>query len=251
MYSIGFAPFLECSSKGDKRFSAFYAKLNCGKSIEKIYQEGKIFLIDGKEVTGLSPMEAKALQKLGHVATNQVQMRDLYVKLWDDYFEENPNLIEVILKYRGFTDIFGEHGRACQAEEVYRIWTDVMAHKLSKVQEQYADMVVNVKSTKLTRTEYVYCGRGTPWGNEYSWLPNSQAKHQVANREESVAQYYFDLCERLRNDIKLRRVIQELEGQVLGCYCAPKLCHCATLAYFANNSTKLERLSALHEETQL
>lgn len=251
MYSIGFEPFLECSSKGDKRFSAFYAKLKCGKTIEKIYQSGKVFLIDGKEVTDLSPMDAKAVQKLGHVAVNQAEMRALYAKLWDDYFDENPDLIEIILKYRGFTDIFGQHGSACQAEEVYRIWVETMARKLAKVQEQYSDMIVNVKTTKLAKTEYMYCGRGTPWGNEYSHLPNSQALHKVASREEAVAQYYFDLRNRLRDGQGLRAAIQELEGQVLGCYCAPKLCHCATLAYFANNPINLGRLFAQSEDVVL
>lgn len=249
MYSIGFAPFLECSSKGDKRFSAFYAKLSHGKTIEKIYQGGKIFLVDGKEITNLPPMEAKALQKLGHVAVNQAEMRSFYSTLWDVYFKENPDLIELILKYRGFTDVFGQEGNACQAEEVYRIWVETMARKLAKVQEQYSDMIVNVKTTSLSKTEYMYCGRGTIWGNEYTWLPNSKAKYKVASRGESVAQYYFDLRDRLRDGHGLRADIQKLEGQVLGCYCAPMLCHCATLAYFANNSISLERLTQVEELT--
>jgi hypothetical protein len=45
---FGIAPFLECSSKGDKRFSAFSARIIAldNRSIEEIYQAAKIF-VDG------------------------------------------------------------------------------------------------------------------------------------------------------------------------------------------------------------
>lgn len=45
MIKHGESPYLECSSKGDKRFSAFYARLqnNLGRSIEEIYQGVKCF----------------------------------------------------------------------------------------------------------------------------------------------------------------------------------------------------------------
>ena len=42
MIKHGTAPFWECSSKGDKRFSAFYARVD-GRSIEEQYQAAKIF----------------------------------------------------------------------------------------------------------------------------------------------------------------------------------------------------------------
>lgn len=49
----GKPPFLECSSAGDKRFSAYFAKLRSygGKSIEEIYQSAKVFSCGA---TGLS-----------------------------------------------------------------------------------------------------------------------------------------------------------------------------------------------------
>lgn len=113
MLKFGSEPFLECSSKGDKRFSAFYAKVD-GRSIENIYQGSKIF-VDG--VSGLGWREAK-----GKAPINAEYVRELYSHLWDRYFQENPELYEVIKKYNGFSDIFGQSGHACQAEEVYRIW---------------------------------------------------------------------------------------------------------------------------------
>jgi hypothetical protein len=120
LLKFGEEPFLECSSKGDKRFSAFYAKLkdhinndNRLQSIEEIYQAYKIFE-DG--TTGLSWKEAK-----GKKPVNVEDCRKLYSALWNKYFHDNPELLEVIKQYNGFSDIFGQPGHACQAEEIYRI----------------------------------------------------------------------------------------------------------------------------------
>ena len=77
MLRFGKEPFLECSSRGDKRFSALYAKVG-GSSIEDQYQAFKVFE-DGS--TGLSREEAK-----GRKAVNQEEARALYSQLWDEYF---------------------------------------------------------------------------------------------------------------------------------------------------------------------
>ena len=115
MLRFGEKPFLECSSQGDKRFSAFYARIRFlqNKSIEELYQGNKIF--DGGE-TGLNWKDAK-----GRKSTNQEQVHKYYSHYWDLYFQENPELLNVIMKYNGFSDVFGQTGHACQAEEIYRI----------------------------------------------------------------------------------------------------------------------------------
>jgi hypothetical protein len=112
MIRHGEAPFIECSSRGDKRFSAFHAKVN-GKSIEDHYQAAKVFE-DG--ATGLSWKEAK-----GKKAVNQEECAALYSKLWDQYIAENPHLLEVLKKASGVSDIFGQKGHCCQATELWRI----------------------------------------------------------------------------------------------------------------------------------
>jgi hypothetical protein len=72
MIQHGTAPFLECSSRGDRRFSAFAARIKSrgNKSIEEIYQAAKVFA-DGS--TGLSWREAK-----GKRAVNADEVRALY-----------------------------------------------------------------------------------------------------------------------------------------------------------------------------
>ncbi len=112
MLTYGIPPYLECSSKGDKRFSAFYAKVN-GKSIEEQYQAFKIFE-DGS--TNLHWKQAK-----GKKAINQKEAQELYSKLWDQYIKENSDLLIVLKNASGLSDVFGQKGHACQANELWRI----------------------------------------------------------------------------------------------------------------------------------
>lgn len=115
MIKHGNPPYLECSSKGDKRFSAFYAKVKSkgNKSIEELYQGFKKFE-DGS--TGLSIKEAK-----GKKAINQEEASKYYTLLWKAYMLENPELIEVISSTSGLSDIFGQEGHCCQATELWNI----------------------------------------------------------------------------------------------------------------------------------
>jgi hypothetical protein len=112
MIRHGVAPFLECSTKGDRRFSAFCAIVK-GVSIEERYQFEKIFA-DG--TTGLNWREAK-----GRVAVNQAQVANLYGRLWDRYIAEHPELLEVLRNATGLSDIFGQPSSVCQATELWRI----------------------------------------------------------------------------------------------------------------------------------
>jgi len=112
MIRHGDPPYLECSSKGDKRFSAFYARVN-GRSIEEIYQNSKVFE-DGS--TNLGWRGAK-----GRKAVNQAEVLELYSRLWDQYIAENPHLLAVLKAATGVSDIFGQPGKACQATELWRI----------------------------------------------------------------------------------------------------------------------------------
>lgn len=119
MIKWGEAPYLECSSKGDKRFSAFYARLPLfqNKSIEELYQARKVFP-DGS--TNLSWKEAK-----GKKAVNAKECAEYYSKLWDHYIMTNPELIPVLLAASGVSDIFGQEGHCCQATELWRIKKDL------------------------------------------------------------------------------------------------------------------------------
>lgn len=111
----GTAPFLECSSRGDKRFSAFHARVKRygNRTIEELYQAAKVF-DDGS--TGLSWRDAK-----GKRAVNQEYCAAWYAHLWDQYIWENPELLLVIKSHTGLSDMFGQTGHCCQVTELWRI----------------------------------------------------------------------------------------------------------------------------------
>lgn len=115
MIRYGKAPFLECSSKGDKRFSAFYARIKArgNRSIEDIYQGAKVFS-DGS--TGLTWRQAK-----GRKPINMEDTAKLYTQLWKEYIEENPELLDVLKTFSGLSDMFGQPGHCCQATELWKI----------------------------------------------------------------------------------------------------------------------------------
>ena len=120
MIKHGDAPYLECSSKGDKRFSAFFARVRCmdNKTIEEIFQASKKFE-DGSY--GLSVKKAK-----GKLPVNIEECREIYSLLWDVYIDENIELREVIKNASGLSDIFGQKGHACQATELWRIRNELI-----------------------------------------------------------------------------------------------------------------------------
>jgi hypothetical protein len=112
MIRHGSPPYLECSTLGDSRFSAFKARVR-GRSIEEIYQAAKVFP-DGS--TYLSWRKAK-----GRPAVNNAELDKLYSQLWDEYIAEHPELLEVLKAASGVSDIFGQPGHRCQATELWRI----------------------------------------------------------------------------------------------------------------------------------
>lgn len=117
MIRFGVEPYLECSSKGDKRFSAFYATID-GVSIEKRYQAFKKFS-DG--TTGLDWRSAK-----GKTPVNIEECRNYYSELWNSYIKNHPELHQVLIEASGLSDIFGQANHACQAEELWRIRKELL-----------------------------------------------------------------------------------------------------------------------------
>lgn len=112
MIRVGNYPYLECSSKGDKRFSAFFAKVR-SKSIEERYQAAEVFS-DGS--TGLSWRQAK-----GKKAVNIDEVSILYKELWKEYLLDNPSLLRGLRQASGLSDIFGQEGHNCQAITLWEL----------------------------------------------------------------------------------------------------------------------------------
>lgn len=122
MIKHGSPPYLEASSRGDKRFSAFFATVR-GKSIEQHYQESKKF----EDGVVLSWRERQGLKAL-----NQEECARLYSDLWDEYIRKNQHLIETLLTASGISDMFGKQGHCCQATELWRIRNKYASGALDK-----------------------------------------------------------------------------------------------------------------------
>ena len=118
MIRHGTAPFLECSTRGERRLSAFNARpsmLN-GRSIEEAYQCSKV-LPDGSR-----PMHWR--EGKGKRATNANELALLYTQWWRAYIRENADLLALIRRSAGLSDMFGQPGHICQATVLWNIRND-------------------------------------------------------------------------------------------------------------------------------
>lgn len=82
----------------------------------------------------------------------------------------------------------------------------------------------------------VYIGRPSKWGNPYSHLPAEKrsAPYGASSREAAVEAYRMWI--HLPENAKLLEAAKtELQGKVLGCWCAPQACHGDVLSEIANN----------------
>ena len=148
MIRHGEPPYLECSSRGDRRFSAFGARIIArgGRSIEEVYQATKIF-DDG--TTGLSWREAK-----GRRAVNQSDVNVVYVDLWRQYLDENPALLDVLISATGLSDMFGQPGHMCQATVLWQLRNERVKERmqmslLSAIKAEDADQLPYLNTGSL------------------------------------------------------------------------------------------------------
>lgn len=78
----------------------------------------------------------------------------------------------------------------------------------------------------------VYCGRPSKWGNPFSHQYGTLAEYRVNTREEAIAAYRQWITE--GEGRFLLKDLHELRGKTLGCWCAPRPCHCDVLIELAN-----------------
>ncbi|MFL1672687.1 DarT1-associated NADAR antitoxin family protein [Paenibacillus dendritiformis] len=112
---------LECSSKGDKCFSAFYAKVAIwGKydSIENHYQLCKRF----GEYVPRSWKDAKGKEPTHIVLNGRIYdvkyLSQWYKILWVKYLDDNPELVKYASQFDEFNDIFKGKSLNCQADVI-------------------------------------------------------------------------------------------------------------------------------------
>lgn len=112
---------LECSSKGDKRFSAFYAKINVyGKydSIEGHYQNCK------RDKDGYVAGKGRKVTRVVILKGNEpIELKPIYLTayyklLWCCYLDAHPELVEYASAYDDYNDMFRGKAINCQADVI-------------------------------------------------------------------------------------------------------------------------------------
>lgn len=76
---------------------------------------------------------------------------------------------------------------------------------------------------------YIGRGRGSKWGNPFTFKPDTLAQF-VVPKDEVLTRYEAWL----REQPELMAALHELRGKVLGCWCAPRPCHGDILARLAD-----------------
>ena len=115
---MGINKSLECSSKGDKRFSAMYAKVEAFGVIDTIehhYQKSKRDA-SGQPVKKGQPVDHMVLNRRKYPAE---MLTDWYRLLWVKYLDQNPELVEYARQFEEFTDMFRTKNTInCQADVI-------------------------------------------------------------------------------------------------------------------------------------
>lgn len=123
---------LECSSKGDKRYSAFVAKVEVfqvNDSIEFHYQLAKRFNnITNPNVNDTWDNKMKYLKSvkgkrpdyivIGHNEYDLKYLSQFYDLLWLKYLDENKGLVEYASGFDDYTDMFKGKSINCQADTI-------------------------------------------------------------------------------------------------------------------------------------
>lgn len=116
---------LECSTRGDRRFSAFgaYITIN-GKTdcIENFYQCSK--KTEDGEIAGKGRPFKYFVCPFCGLEFPKEEVSDLYKGLWIIYFNNHPELLEYASRFDGFNDMFKGRSSNCQADVVREMVKD-------------------------------------------------------------------------------------------------------------------------------
>src|SRR5712692_1171667 len=105
---------------------------------------------------------------------------------------------------------------------------------------------------------YVYIGRGTPLGNNWSHVPNTAAQYQAASREEAVGHYRQWLWKEVQNGKgPAFQALEQLQVRAakgenisLVCSCSPQLCHGDVVKSAIEHLVERDRQQSLQKQTE-
>lgn len=95
-------------------------------------------------------------------------------------------------------------------------------------------MPIKIINIKKTDEPHIYCGRGSALGNPYL-LTNEADRLRVIQRYEYwfYRQIQVEKNQAVMNQLdKIYNELMDKGSVTLGCYCAPKPCHCDVIKRF-------------------
>lgn len=90
--------------------------------------------------------------------------------------------------------------------------------------------LVNIVTT--TEEDVTMIGRSTQFGNPFRLSKDGGNYTRLA----SVKEYKNWFYENLKSDPEFREAVHALEGETLGCFCAPKPCHGDVIVEYLNSN---------------
>jgi hypothetical protein len=89
--------------------------------------------------------------------------------------------------------------------------------------------IINISNQEIPKSNYFYCGRGSPVGNPYT-MDVGITRTQVCNNYELwFNKELKDPDSKFSKYIGYMVALHKYYDITLGCYCFPKKCHCETI----------------------
>lgn len=79
------------------------------------------------------------------------------------------------------------------------------------------------------------------------WLGNPFVMKSEKDRASVIAQYKEAFLDKVERDPEFREAVLKLEGKVLGCFCAPKDCHCDIIVEWLYKNRPDQNLFSIDE----
>ena len=107
-----------------------------------------------------------------------------------------------------------------------------------------------VANTKRKEPYDVYCGRPGPWENPFP-INARTTRRQAVERHQQWLNDLIDSVDVTPYQLATLTTSQDAPTRRLGCFCAPQLCHCHTLARYslAANHSAEALCAVMHEST--
>lgn len=219
----------ECSSKGDKTFSALFALMEDGRSLEMHYQ---------CDVKGYDPLGYNWRAGKGKPPLKDSSFDD-YLYLWKKWAIVHKShmrkLFEAAKRYNNvLSDCFATT-EVNQAHALSVILNELVQYSgeppwgidREALVKEYAKPKLYNRHHGIAPHNSLYIGRGTPWGNP---IPLNECKDRIDCFEQFERYVYKD------KDL-IRDIRRVLWNKNLVCSCQPDLCHGHLLLWMANSTT--------------